>query len=233
MGRKRVYGYEVLILAAAAIACAFSPNIWWLIAFRFILGIGIGGDYPVSSTIMSEYAGRSSRGLMVSLVFAAQAAGLIVGPLIAAGLLVSGVSHDLAWRLVLGFGAIPGLAVFYLRRQIQETPRFTMESGHHEEFSRAAGNILGQHNQPGSVGDPSKRGERPSFVEGFALLVSSRRRCGARARRACRQRERHTAYESHRALMERRDIAGGREPCMTAFLSRLMVRPCPSRCSRM
>jgi len=175
LGRKRVYGYEVLILAAAAIACAFSPNIWWLIVFRFILGIGIGGDYPVSSTIMSEYAGRSSRGLMVSLVFAAQAAGLIVGPLIAAGLLVSGVSHDLAWRLMLGFGAIPGLAVFYLRRQIQETPRFTMESGHHEEFSRAAGNILGQHNQSGSAGDPSKHDARPSFMEGFALLVSSRR----------------------------------------------------------
>jgi PHS family inorganic phosphate transporter-like MFS transporter len=49
LGRKRIYGLEVLVLAAGAIACAFSPNIWWLIGFRFILGIGmgIGGDYPV------------------------------------------------------------------------------------------------------------------------------------------------------------------------------------------
>ena len=53
VGRKRIYGVEVLVLAAGAIACAFSPNIWWLIGFRFILGIGIGGDYPVSATIMS------------------------------------------------------------------------------------------------------------------------------------------------------------------------------------
>jgi len=176
LGRKRIYGYEVLVLAAGAIASALAPNIWWLIAFRFILGIGIGGDYPVSSTIMSEYAGRSSRGMLVSLVFAAQAAGYLVGPLIAAGLLASGISHDLAWRLMLGFGAIPGLAVFYLRRQIQETPRYTMESGHHDEFSRAAGNILGQHNKSGSEGDPSaEHGERPSFVEGFARLVRSKR----------------------------------------------------------
>src|SRR6202050_911098 len=50
LGRKRIYGYEVLVLAAGAIASAFSPDIWWLIGFRIILGIGIGigigGDYP-------------------------------------------------------------------------------------------------------------------------------------------------------------------------------------------
>src|ERR1700739_1797732 len=95
LGRKRIYGYEVLILAAGAIASALSPNIWWLIFFRIILGIGIGGDYPVSSTIMSEYAGKKTRGMMVTLVFSMQAAGLIVGPLLAAGLLMTSLSHDM------------------------------------------------------------------------------------------------------------------------------------------
>src|SRR5579871_1571648 len=95
LGRKRIYGVEVLVLAAGAIACAFSPNIWWLIGLRFVLGIGIGGDYPVSATIMSEYAGKNSRGMLVSLVFSMQAAGLVAGPLLAATLLASPVSHDL------------------------------------------------------------------------------------------------------------------------------------------
>jgi hypothetical protein len=56
-----------------------------LVAYRatFHSGIGIGGDYPVSATIMSEYAGKNSRGMLVSLVFAMQAAGLILGPLFA------------------------------------------------------------------------------------------------------------------------------------------------------
>ena len=53
VGRKRIYGFEVLVLAVGALLCALSPGIWWLIGFRFILGIGIGGDYPVSATIMS------------------------------------------------------------------------------------------------------------------------------------------------------------------------------------
>jgi MFS transporter, PHS family, inorganic phosphate transporter len=52
LGRKRIYGVEVLVLACGAIGCALAPNIWWLIGLRFILGIGIGGDYPVSATIM-------------------------------------------------------------------------------------------------------------------------------------------------------------------------------------
>jgi MFS family permease len=107
LGRKRIYGYEVLVLAAGAIASAFSPGIWWLIGFRIILGVGIGGDYPVSATLMSEFAGKKNRGMMVSLVFAMQAAGLVVGPLLAAALLASGLSHDLVWRLLLASTRMP------------------------------------------------------------------------------------------------------------------------------
>lgn len=147
LGRKRIYGYEVLILAAGAIASAFSPNIWWLILFRVILGIGIGGDYPVSATLMGEYAGKKTRGMLVSLVFALQAAGLIVGPLLAALLLVTGMDHDLVWRLLLAFGAIPALAVFQLRRNLAETPRYRLAAAKRKEkkmsFSEGIRDLLG------------------------------------------------------------------------------------------
>jgi MFS family permease len=137
MGRKKIYGFEVLILAAGAIASAFAPNFTFLLVSRIVLGIGIGGDYPVSATIMSEYSGKRSRGRMVGLVFAMQGAGLIVGPLLASILLASGISTNLTWRLLLAAGAIPGLAVFYLRRQIHETPRFAAAGGADDE-ARAA-----------------------------------------------------------------------------------------------
>ncbi len=137
LGRKRIYGYEVLVLAAGAIASAFSPNIWWLIGFRVILGVGIGGDYPVSATLMSEYAGKKSRGMMVSLVFAMQAAGLIVGPLLAATLLWSGLRHDIVWRLLLAFGAVPALAVFQMRRHLGESPRYQHAQSQRKETEKA------------------------------------------------------------------------------------------------
>ncbi len=149
VGRKRIYGYEVLVLAAGDIASAFSPGIWWLIGFRIVLGIGIGGDYPVSATLMSEYAGKRSRGMMVSLVFAMQAAGLIVGPLLAAALLASGLAHDLVWRLLLAFGAVPALAVFQMRRHLGESPRY-------------------------QAAQAGRKETKVSFAQGFHALLSRR-----------------------------------------------------------
>jgi MFS family permease len=175
LGRKRIYGYEVLILAAGAIASAFAPSIAWLVAFRIVLGIGIGGDYPVSATIMSEYSGKSSRGRMVSLVFAMQAAGLVVGPLIAVILLAAGISHDLVWRLLLGLGAIPGLAVYYLRRQIHETPRFAMAGGASDEAQAAIAQATGKAApSPGPVRESVAR-HRQTAMEGFRTLFMNRR----------------------------------------------------------
>ena len=98
----------------------------WLLIFRFILGLGIGGDYPLSATLMSEYANRRDRGKLITMVFSMQGLGLIVGPLVAIILLLSGLNHDIIWRIMLALGAVPALATFYLRRQIAETPRFAL-----------------------------------------------------------------------------------------------------------
>ena len=171
LGRKRIYGYEVLVLAFGAIASAFSPDIWWLIGFRIILGLGIGGDYPVSATLMSEFSSKKSRGMMVSLVFAMQAAGLVVGPLLAAAFLASGLSHDLVWRLLLAFGAIPALSVFQMRRHMAESPRYLLATGQLEDAHAASGHVLGEGH--GSVAD-GKAPEKASFAEGFVALTRRR-----------------------------------------------------------
>jgi MFS family permease len=126
-GRKKIYGLEAAIMAVAAVGSALAPNLVWLIAWRFVLGIGIGGDYPVSAVLMSEYANRKNRGRLVSMVFSMQALGLIAGPLVALVILGLGVNHDIAWRLMLGLGAIPALAVIYLRRTLPESPRYVAQ----------------------------------------------------------------------------------------------------------
>jgi MFS family permease len=180
LGRKKIYGYEVLILAIGALASAFAPNFWFLLVCRAVLGIGIGGDYPVSATIMSEYSGKQSRGKMVGLVFAMQGAGLLVGPLLASGLLASGLSDDTVWRVLLAFGAIPGLAVFYLRRKIQETPRFALAGGASDEAEAA---ITAATAAPGAPRVKAPSGESAArhpqgALEGFAILARHRRMLG-------------------------------------------------------
>jgi MFS family permease len=126
-GRKRVYWVVAAIMIVAAVGSALSPSFWVLIVFRFVLGFGVGGDYPVSAVLMSEYANRKDRGKLVGLVFGTQALGLIVGPLIALTLLGAGASNDVAWRVMLGLGAVPAAAVIYLRRKMPESPRYQVQ----------------------------------------------------------------------------------------------------------
>ena len=129
LGRKSVYGIELVILVIGALGSAFlTPvnGVYVLIAWRFLLGIGIGGDYATSSTIMTEYSNTHSRGKLVGMVFSMQSLGLLAGPLVSLGLIYSGISLAIIWKLLLAFGAIPALIVVYYRRKLPETPKFSL-----------------------------------------------------------------------------------------------------------
>ena len=128
IGRTRVYWMSAALMVLAALGSALSPSLAVLVAFRFLLGFGVGGDYPVSAVLMSEYAHHSNRGRMIGLVFCAQAVGLVVGPLVALALLGGGVGSGMTWRLLLGLGAIPAAIAVWLRRTMPESPRYT--AGH-------------------------------------------------------------------------------------------------------
>jgi MFS transporter, PHS family, inorganic phosphate transporter len=129
IGRTRVYWMSAALMVVAAVGSALAPNLAVLVAFRFLLGFGVGGDYPVSAVLMSEYAGSKDRGRQVSLVFSTQAIGLIVGPLLALALLGGGAGAPVTWRLLLGLGAIPAAAAVWLRRKLPEPERFKAAAG--------------------------------------------------------------------------------------------------------
>ena len=161
VGRKRVYWLVAAIMIAGALGSALSGSFWILIGFRFLLGVGVGGDYPVSAVMVSEYANRKDRGKLVGMVFGTQALGLIVGPLIALALLGSGASDDTAWRVLLALGAVPAGAVIYLRCKMPESPRYQAQA------RRRAGNPVGQ--VPASVG------AGPPHQLGLRAFLTSRR----------------------------------------------------------
>lgn len=124
-GRKRFYGIDVGIMAVAAAVQAIAPNLWALIAIRFVLGIGVGADYVLSPTIMAEHANKNDRGKKLAFGFGCMwGFGAITASLVLLLLQQLGVSADLQWRIVLGFGTVPALSVLTLRRKMPETARF-------------------------------------------------------------------------------------------------------------
>ncbi|WP_287961242.1 MFS transporter [Acidiplasma sp.] len=125
-GRKKFYGVDVLILGIFAFLQIFAINVYALIIIRLILGIGVGADYVMSPMIMGEHANAKDRGKTIGFGFGmmwgfgallAAFAYMISGPIL-------GVSDAILWRIVLALGAVPALAVVYLRRKMPETPRF-------------------------------------------------------------------------------------------------------------
>jgi len=143
IGRTRVYWISAALMVIAAIGSALAPSLAVLIAFRFLLGFGVGGDYPVSAVLMSEYADPRHRGRMVGLVFSAQAVGLIVGPLTALALLGGGAGPATTWRVLLALGAVPATAAVWLRRKLPEPPRYQARARRPRPGTRAAAQAAG------------------------------------------------------------------------------------------
>ncbi|XP_023921825.2 inorganic phosphate transporter 1-4, partial [Quercus suber] len=89
MGRKRVYGITLMLMVGCSIASGLSfghsPEavVATLCFFRFWLGFGIGGDYPLSATIMAEYSNKKTRGSFIAAVFAMQGFGILAGGAVA------------------------------------------------------------------------------------------------------------------------------------------------------
>ncbi|KAF7424368.1 Inorganic phosphate transporter pho84 [Pleurotus ostreatus] len=145
VGRKRMYGVELMIMIIATFGQALSGSgpavhvIGALIVWRFIMGVGIGGDYPLSAVISSEFASTRIRGRMMNAVFASQGWGNFCAALV--GIIVVSAyknttindnpatlgSIDPQWRLLIGLGCVPGVIALYFRLTIPETPRFTMD----------------------------------------------------------------------------------------------------------
>ena len=124
LGRRRVYGVEAVIIGA--LASAFAPNFLWLLVARIGLGLGIGGDYPASGVIMAEFANRRNRGRLVGLTFLFYVLGQVAAYLVALLVLALGTPEHLAWRVILGLGALPSLVVLWNRRHMPESPRWTL-----------------------------------------------------------------------------------------------------------
>eukprot|EP00397_Hematodinium_sp_SG-2012_P052837 GEMP01062721.1.p1 GENE.GEMP01062721.1~~GEMP01062721.1.p1 ORF type:complete len:279 (+),score=54.18 GEMP01062721.1:118-954(+) len=129
-GRRLTFIWTCVFIIAGAVGSAFCQ---WdavlsisvqLALCRFLLGFGVGGEYPIAATITAETAHIEYRGTFISAVFSMQGWGVLLSTLV---MLIGIVSHcplDYLWRISLAFGAIPTVLVIYFRAQMKETESF-------------------------------------------------------------------------------------------------------------
>jgi putative MFS transporter len=142
-GRRQVFAVTLLVFGLATGAAALSWSVGALLVFRFLIGLGLGAELPVASTLVSEFAPARLRGRVVVGLEAFWAVGWTLAALI--GYLVVPES-DSGWRWALALGAVPALYAVVVRWGLPESVRFLELRGRVEEaetavrrFERAAG----------------------------------------------------------------------------------------------
>jgi putative MFS transporter len=133
-GRRAVFMWTILAYSLLTGLSAFAWSAAALAVIRFLAGLGLGGELPVASTLVSEFAPAEHRGRTVVLLESFWAYGTVLAALI--GALVVPL-HE-GWRIALLLGTLPALYVFVIRRAIPESPRWLLAHGRIEEAAATA-----------------------------------------------------------------------------------------------
>ncbi|OCT46997.1 putative inorganic phosphate transporter [Cladophialophora carrionii] len=137
LGRHRIYGKELMITILGTLLCVLMPwrgfshhdVIAWMSVFRVLTGIGIGGDYPMTSALSAEHNPLHSRAKLVLAVFASIGLGGFTAGityLILLAAFKSSVNHDIyhlhwVWRLLFALGLVPLIITLYFRLTMPES----------------------------------------------------------------------------------------------------------------
>ncbi|MGE6489455.1 MFS transporter [Paenisporosarcina sp. NPDC076898] len=120
VGRKRIFIVTLVLFSVASGLSAFSTSLTIFLIFRFFVGMGLGGELPVASTLVSESVEAKERGRVVVLLESFWAAGWLIAAIISYF-----VIPEYGWSIALIITALPALYAIYLRLNLPDSPQFT------------------------------------------------------------------------------------------------------------
>ncbi|WP_339260305.1 MFS transporter [Lysinibacillus sp. FSL K6-3209] len=123
VGRKQVFMWTLILFSVASGISAFTTTLIAFMALRFLVGMGLGGELPVASTLVSESVEAKERGRVVVLLESFWAAGWLIAALISYF-----VIPTWGWRVALLLTAIPAVYAIYLRWHLPDSPQFTAKA---------------------------------------------------------------------------------------------------------
>jgi MFS family permease len=117
IGRVRAMTLSILLYSGATAGLATSASLWQLVAWRVIVGFGMGGEWSCGSVLVAETWPAKHRAKAMGIM----QAGWAIGALFAAGLSAL-ILERYGWRVLFLIGALPGVAAFIIRRNVEEPP---------------------------------------------------------------------------------------------------------------
>ena len=142
IGRKRAFLADMAILAIGCALCVIAQDPWLVLGGEFVLGIGIGIDFPTSGSYVSEITPKAQRSRMAVAAIALQSVGMVAAALI--GIAILGVHPFITdWRILLGAGGVIAVLYMLARLRLPESPRWLAEKGRIAEAAAVLSRLTG------------------------------------------------------------------------------------------
>jgi putative MFS transporter len=138
-GRQVLFTIDLAAIIVCSIAQFFVGDVFWLIILRLLIGMAVGADYPIATSLLAEFSPRRWRGPLlgafVAMWFVGAAAAYIVGEVL--------LHVDNGWRWMLASAAVPAILIVLARLGTPESPRWLLKKGRVDEANAVLQKVFG------------------------------------------------------------------------------------------
>lgn len=140
IGRKKMFIIDLVAIALFSILSVFCSNPWELVAARFFIGVFVGADYPIATSLIAEFTPKKYRSISMGAVSAAWYLGATVAAFV--GYFLYTVPDG--WKWMLGSAVIPCIILLVGRHDIPESPMWLAKKGRKEEADEIVHRVFGE-----------------------------------------------------------------------------------------
>jgi putative MFS transporter len=139
IGRKLMFTLDLITIVVCSILCMFISNIGHLLILRFVIGMAVGADYPIATSLLAEFAPKKHRGMLLGILQVFWFVGAVAANFVGYFL----IDMNNGWKFMLGSAAIPAIILVLGRWGTPESPRWLMSKNRVDEARAVMKSVYG------------------------------------------------------------------------------------------
>ncbi|MDG9720133.1 MFS transporter [Streptomyces sp. DH24] len=142
LGREAMYTIDLMILVVVSVLSVFATDAWQLVVLRFILGVAVGADYPIATSLLAEWVPNRHRGRLLGILILAWYVGAAAAYVV--GYVLAEIGGAGAWRWMLASGALLSAVILLMRIGTPESPLWLVNKGRTVDAQKSIKRALGR-----------------------------------------------------------------------------------------